>query len=108
MTTDACAILVMRREEDRATPAEATARRDGACRQRLRHAPWGQLLFGDDPALLLLMLIFALVLLTLFQSLWPLLAPILLVGFLLRAWLWCHGKHSEEAASSADGEEEKP
>ncbi len=96
------AVLVMRFEEDATAGVEQPAPRVG-CRQRLCHAPWGSILFGDDPALLALTLLFALVLLALFEGLWPLLAILLLLGFVIRTWLWCRDVLPDDGlASRAD------
>jgi len=60
------------------------------CITRMRHAPWSQVLFGEDPYLVLtLILIGGLVIYPLLQDLWPFISVLLVLAGLVHVWLWC-------------------
>lgn len=93
----------MTREGENVSPTEPGQCGQG-CWSRLAQAPWGRLVVGEDPAPFALLLLFALLLMPLFEGLWPAIALALLVAFLVRAWLWCRGSLPADASAEEETE----
>ena len=97
-------------EEQPLSSTDTAERRDQTCWSRLCHAPWARLAFGEDPALLAILIIFAVMLMPFFDGLGSIFMLALIAVFLIRAWLWCHSgsperdaePHGEDAESSSE------
>lgn len=69
---------------------------------RLRQAPWGLILLGEDPApVLLLLLSCALVFYPLLEDDWPVIPLALVAAAVVRAWMW---SREARAPTGPDGE----
>ena len=78
------------------------------CLSRLRKASWSEILFGDDPwAILLLLTACGLGILVLARDALPAILGVVLAGVLAHAWLWCRAE-AKEAAESEDADRKQP
>lgn len=78
------------------------------CLSRMRRASWSEILFGDDPWIMLLLLTACgLGFLVLARDALPAILGVVLVAVLVHAWLWCRAEASE-AADDADADKKQP
>lgn len=75
------------------------------CLSRLDRAPWSEILFGEDPwAMLLLLTACGLGFLVLARDALPAIMGVVLLALLVHAWLWCRAQARDAAdAEAADG-----
>lgn len=75
------------------------------CLSRLERGSWSEILFGDDPwAMLLLLTASGLGLFVLAREALPAILGIVLLGLLAHAWLWCRAEAGDlGGAEDADG-----
>lgn len=100
-------VLVMEQGRDGPpSPNAMPARRGRCCWARLRDAPWSHLVFSDTPEYFALLLLFAIVVLPLFDD--PALLLVLLGAFFFRVWLWCRSASPEEVSEQHDDESHSP
>ena len=78
------------------------------CLSRLRRASWSEILFGDDPwVMLLLLTACGLGFFVLARDALPVVLVVVLVGVLAHAGLWCRDA-AGEAADSDDADGKRP
>lgn len=73
------------------------------CLARMREAPWGRIVFGEEPHLAaLLLLAGGFVFTALLPEAWPLVLAILAAAALVNAWRWCRARRTGQMADGED------